>query len=74
MFAPSSLVEVTVIHFGSPARVAAFEMSAASAMVAMTGPTAGIDQRVTLRGLAISRVDVTPGSPTDRTLVLGWCH
>lgn len=74
MFAPSPEVEVTVMHFGSPGQIEAFEMSGALATVVMMGPTPNAQQRFTLHGTGISRIDVTPGSPTDHTLVLGWCH
>ena len=74
MFAPTPRVEVTIIHFGSPARVEAFEVSGTPGMVVLTGPAPGIEHLVTLRGAAITRVDVTPTTPGDRVLVLGWCH
>jgi hypothetical protein len=74
MFAPAPRVEVTIIHFGSPARVEAFDVSGAAGMVAFTGPAAGVEHVVTVQGSAISRIDVTPTTPGDRVLVVGWCH
>ena len=74
MFAPTQRVDATIIHFGSPARVQAFEMSGAPGMMAVTGPAPGVDHVVTLRGAAITRIDVTPTTPGDRVLVVGWCH
>jgi hypothetical protein len=74
LFAPSREVQVRVKHFGQPGRIEAFEISGAIAAIVMMGPAANVEQQFTLRGAAINRVDVTPGSPTDRTVVLGWCH
>jgi hypothetical protein len=74
MFAPSPEVEVTVMHFGNPGRIQAFEMSGTVAAMIMMGPAPNVEQRFTLRGAGIGRIDVTPGSPTDHTLVMGWCH
>jgi hypothetical protein len=77
MFAPSPEVEVTVMHLGTPGRIEAFEPSGSIANVVMMSPAPNVEQVHTLRGLAISRIEVvagSPGSPTDRTLVLGWCH
>ena len=74
MFAPTPRVEVTIIHFGSPARVEAFGVSGAPGMVAVTGPAQGVAHVVALSGAAIARIDVTPTTPGDRVLVVGWCH
>jgi hypothetical protein len=77
MFAPSAEVEVTVMHLGTPGRIEAFETSGSLANVVTMSPTPNVEQRHVLRGTAISRVDIvagSPGSSTDRTLVLGWCH
>jgi hypothetical protein len=74
MFAPVSEVEVMVMHFGHPGQIEAFEMSGIVAATVMMGPAANVEQRFTLRGTGIGRIVVTPGTPTDHTLVLGWCH
>ncbi len=74
MFAPTNEVQVSVKHHGSPGRIEAFNPSGAVVDVAMMGPAANVVQTFTLHGAAISRIDVIPGSPTDRTVVLGWCH
>ncbi len=74
MFAPSREVEVRVEHHGSPGRIEAFEISGTVAAMVLMGPVANVEQRFTLRGTAISRVEVTPGSSADRTLIVGWCH
>jgi len=74
MFGPSSEVKVTVMHFGSAGRIEAFDMSGGIADVVMMAPTPNVEQRFTLHGTSIVRIDVIPGSPTDHTLVLGWCH
>ena len=73
-FAPASEVEVRVMHHGHPGRIEAFEMSGMVAATVMMGAAANVEQRFTLRGAAIGRIVVTPGTPTDHTLVLGWCH
>jgi hypothetical protein len=74
MFASSPEVEVRVKHHGSPGRIEAFDPGGAVTAVAVMAPTPNVVQTFTLRGPAISRIDVIPGSPTDRTVVLGWCH
>jgi hypothetical protein len=74
MFSPSPEVEVTVMHFGNPGRVEAFDTTGSLVDMVVMGPTANVEQRFILRAAAITRVDVTAGSPTDPVLIIGWCH
>ena len=76
-FAPSFEVEVRVIHFGNPGRIEAFDTNGRLVQVVVMGPAANVEQRFTLRATPISRIsrmDVTPASPTERVLIIGWCH
>ena len=76
-FAPSFEVEVTVIHFGNPGRIEAFDTTGRSVQMVVMGPDANVEQRFTLRATPISpisRMDVSPALPTERVLILGWCH
>ena len=73
-FAPSSQVEVSVMHFGSPGRIEAVDVFGTVAAMVTMGPMKKVEQHFTLRGANINRILVIPGSPTDHTLVLGWCH
>jgi hypothetical protein len=71
-FAPAPLVTIAVVHFSNPGIIQAFQGIA----LADTRPMApaNVLGRFTLNGTGIDRIVVTPASPNDVTLVIGWCH
>jgi hypothetical protein len=71
-FAPSSVVTVQLVHFSQPARVEA--LGGGSAQVRFMKPTPQVVQELIFTGTGIDRIIVTPASPSDVTLILGWCH
>jgi hypothetical protein len=73
-FAPTPIVTIRVVLFGNPGRIEAFEANGPLADVRMMAPTKGVEQSFELHGNTIDRLVVTPASPNDQTLVLGWCH
>jgi hypothetical protein len=71
-FAPASRVTIAVVHFSNPGTIQAFQGTALADMRPMA--SAGVLGRFTLNGTGIDRIVVTPASPNDVTLVIGWCH
>jgi hypothetical protein len=72
-FAPASVVTIQVVHFSNPGRIEAFQGGSLVDAKSMAS-TAGVAQQFTLNGNGIDRIVVTPASPNDVTLVIGWCH
>lgn len=72
-FAPAPQVTVQLVHFSKPGRVEAMQGAMVADMRPMA-PTPGVVQQFTLNGISIDRIVVTPASPSDLTLVIGWCH
>jgi hypothetical protein len=71
-FAPANIVTIQLVHFSQPARVEA--LGTGAAQLRFMTPTPGVVQELIFTGTGIDRIVVTPASPNDITLILGWCH
>lgn len=71
-FAPAAVVTIQLVHFSQPARVEA--LGSGPAQVRFMKPTPQVAQELMFTGTGIDRIVVTPASPNDITLILGWCH
>lgn len=72
-FSPTPAVTVDVVHFSNPGRVEVFQGPTLIDM-RMMAAGAGTLEHFQFNGTGINRIVVTPASPNDITLVIGWCH
>lgn len=70
-FAPAQQVTLSLVHFGVPAAIRAFNADGTLAGAAMMGPTPGVVQTFTFQGPSIVRVRIM--APQNRVLLMRFC-
>jgi hypothetical protein len=70
-FAPAQQVILSLVHFGVPAAIRAFNVNGTLAGAAMMGPAPGVVQSFTFNGPSIVRVRIM--APQNRVLLLRFC-